>query len=120
MGSCWEVIRGGDDRGELGWWEEFELFGDIGTMLGVGYTKGSTKGKVKTCWTKLTVCMEAEKKGVSSKNVTLAYMKFLLVLAEKHRYAIWRQEYSKITHLITWAESLSKPVETSCTHNQKL
>ena len=44
--SCWEVIKGGDGQGELGWWEEFELFKVVGTMLGVGYTKG----KGKTCW----------------------------------------------------------------------
>jgi len=35
--------------------EEFELFGDVGTtVLGVGYTKGPTKGIGKTYWTELT------------------------------------------------------------------
>ena len=46
---CWEVIRGSDGRGELNWWEKFELLGDVGTMLGVGYTKGLTKVISKIC-----------------------------------------------------------------------
>jgi len=33
--SCWEVIRGGggDGPGELGCWEEFGLFGDVGNSV---------------------------------------------------------------------------------------
>jgi len=46
----------------------------LGTVLGVGYTKRSTKGIAKTCWIELTSCVEEEKKGLSSRKVTLAYM----------------------------------------------
>lgn len=44
------------------------MIGKNGTMFGIEYTKGF-KGIGKTRWTKLTSCVEEEKKGVSSKNV---------------------------------------------------
>jgi len=43
-------------------------------VLGVGYTKGPTKGIGKTYWIELTSCEEEEKKEVSSTKVTLADM----------------------------------------------
>jgi len=48
--------------------------GEVGIVFGIGYTKGSTKNIGKTCWTKLTSCVEEEKKEFPSKNVTLADM----------------------------------------------
>jgi len=47
----------GDDLGELGWWENIGLLGEVGIVFGIGYTKSSTKGRSKTCSIELTSCV---------------------------------------------------------------
>jgi len=48
--------------------------GEVGPVLKIGCTKGSSKNVGKTCWTELTYYMEEEKEFLEKKNVTLGDM----------------------------------------------
>lgn len=105
------MSKGGDeDSRELGGGEEFKEWFDLEC-----HEVDSTNG---TGWIELASSREESR--FFKKRVTLTSILYFLVSGQYHRCPFWRQEYSRKTHLMDHAYSLSNLGHISWTklHNQ--